>query len=179
MGSSGENGLTSVTAMADQGSVDKAQLLEALRAQVASDLCTMTAAQSQTLAGATHEEARPENDKDTRALELSYLARGQAQRVTELQESLVLLGQLNIRHFGPDVAIALTALVTVIDGDHIVRYFLAPAGGGRKVRVGPTEVQVITLQSPLGRALLGKRQGDEFELKTSQGVKEITISEVV
>jgi len=44
-----------------------------------------SSAQRTVVEGATHEENKPENDKDTRALEQSYLARGQAQRVVELQ----------------------------------------------------------------------------------------------
>ncbi|HWZ89090.1 MAG TPA: hypothetical protein VNW92_09580, partial [Polyangiaceae bacterium] len=60
---------------------DKARILSLLRARVAADLATMSAAQRAVVVGATHEENRPENDKDTRALEQSYLARGQAQRV--------------------------------------------------------------------------------------------------
>ena len=44
----------------------------------AADLATLEKAQHATQAAATHEEAKPENDKDTRALEQSYLARGQA-----------------------------------------------------------------------------------------------------
>ena len=47
--------------------------------------------------GATHSEARPENDKDTRGLELSYLARGQAQRVAELQIVLGAVSEMRLR----------------------------------------------------------------------------------
>ena len=66
--------------------VDKVEILKLLRERVSADLATMSAAQRAVVDGATHEENRPENDKDTRALEQSYLARGQAQRVVELQE---------------------------------------------------------------------------------------------
>jgi hypothetical protein len=51
--------------------IDKAELLEKLRAQVTADLARAAQAQRETQQGATHEEARPENDKDTRALEAS------------------------------------------------------------------------------------------------------------
>src|SRR5262249_35036413 len=54
----------------------KRQLLDLLREQ----LEVLEHAHRTTHAGATHEEAKPENDKDTRALEQSYLARGQANR---------------------------------------------------------------------------------------------------
>ena len=67
---------------------DKTEILRLLRESVSADLTTMSAAQRAVVDGATHEENRPENDKDTRALEQSYLARGQAQRVVELQHAL-------------------------------------------------------------------------------------------
>src|ERR1700761_8976870 len=67
---------------------NKPEILKLLSEQVSADLAVMSAAQRTVVDGATHEENRPENDKDTRALEQSYLARGQAQRVVELQDAL-------------------------------------------------------------------------------------------
>ena len=58
----------------------KAELLALLGAH----LETLERAHRAACEGATHEEAKPENDKDTRALEQSYLARGQAARIDEL-----------------------------------------------------------------------------------------------
>ena len=62
----------------------KAELIAALT--VALD--TARRAHAAAIEGATHAEAKPENDKDTRGLEQSYLARGQAQRVAELEAGL-------------------------------------------------------------------------------------------
>ena len=55
----------------------KAELLGKLE----ETLRTLEAAHADTREAATHAEAKPENDKDTRALEQSYLARGQAMRI--------------------------------------------------------------------------------------------------
>ena len=65
--------------------LDKAALLTALRAQIAADLDALIASQKRAHEGATHEEARPESDKDTRATEASYVARGLAERVSSLE----------------------------------------------------------------------------------------------
>jgi hypothetical protein len=62
----------------------KSTLKQELVALLAADLETAERAQQAAREGATHEEAKPENDKDTRALEQSYVARGQAKRVEEL-----------------------------------------------------------------------------------------------
>ncbi|MEI9949284.1 MAG: GreA/GreB family elongation factor [Pseudomonadota bacterium] len=158
--------------------IDKREILRLLRECVSADLATMSAAQRVVVDGATHEENRPENDKDTRALEQSYLARGQAQRVVELHDALNLLKALELRAFTVESAIALGALVALDDGADLVHYFVAPAGGGVRVSVGGVEVRVITPQSPIARALLGKHEGDDLELSTPQGVRECSIASV-
>lgn len=157
---------------------DKAEILRLLRARVAADLQTMSAAQRAVVDGATHEENRPENDKDTRALEQSYLARGQAQRVVELQDALNQLKALELREFSASSAIALGALVAVADGREVVHYFIAPAGGGLRVQLGGAEVRVVTPQAPIAQALLGKHEGDDLDLRTPQGLSECSITSV-
>ena len=90
-------------------SLDKALIVAELRQLLHADLEAVAASQQETQAGATHEESKPENDKDTRALESSYLARGLARRVGELQEAATLLEALVPRTFGDEAPIALSA----------------------------------------------------------------------
>lgn len=135
----------------------KAELLALLQA----DLDTLERAHRATREGATHEEAKPENDKDTRALEQSYLARGQAKRIEELRAGVADVAGLPLRDFA-DGAAALGALVTVDEDGVESTLLVAPAGGGARLAGGA--VQVVTPKSPLGRALLGKRPGDEAEV---------------
>src|SRR5579859_3643023 len=66
----------------------KDDLKTALIAHLSSELDQLEKAHRATIAGATHEQAKPENDKDTRALEQSYLARGQAARVEEQRAAI-------------------------------------------------------------------------------------------
>jgi transcription elongation GreA/GreB family factor len=160
------------------GTTDKTEILKLLLSHVGADLQTMSAAQRAVVDGATHEENKPENDKDTRALEQSYLARGQAQRVVELQGAVNQLKAMELRDFSKGVPIALGALVAVEDDRETVHYFLAPAGGGLRLALAGREVRVVTPQSPIGQALLGKRQGDDLDLRTPQGVNECSIATV-
>ena len=160
------------------GTTDKREILKLLLGHVSADLQTMSAAQRAVVDGATHEENKPENDKDTRALEQSYLARGQAQRVVELQSAVNQLKAMELRDFSRGVAIALGALVAVEDDRETVHYFLAPAGGGLRLPLAGREVRVVTPQSPIGQALIGKRQGDDLDLRTPQGVNECSIATV-
>ena len=133
----------------------KAELLALLE----QTLATLEAAHAAAREGATHEQAKPENDKDTRAIEQSYLARGQAMRIEALQAGLAALGTMSLAE--GEVG-RLGALIEAEEDGEPVSFFLAPEGGGTKLKGG---IQVVTPASPLGQALLGKRAGDEVELK--------------
>lgn len=158
--------------------VDKGRVRAALVARLEADLATVAEAQRRTQSGATHEESKPENDKDTRALESSYLARGQAQRVVELTNELAIASALELRSFVGQSPIAVSALVGLDDGERIGFYFVSPAGGGLTLDVDGTVVRVLTPQAPLGRALLGQQLGNDIEVKTPQGLRQYTVASV-
>jgi len=108
--------------------IDKAALKTELVAALTASLEMTRAAHAAALEGATHTESRAENDKDTRGLEQSYLARGQAQRVAELETALLRVTTLHPRTFHDDDAIGVGALVTVADDPLLM--LVAPDGGG-------------------------------------------------
>jgi len=146
----------------------KAELLELLE----QTLATLEAAHAAAREGATHEQAKPENDKDTRAIEQSYLARGQAMRIEALQAGLAALGTMSLA----DGQVGrVGALIEAEEDGEPVTFFVAPEGGGTKLTGG---VQVVTPASPLGQALLGKRAGDEVELKLAGKTRVLEVLEV-
>ncbi len=126
--------------------------------------------------GATHDEAKPENDKDTRALEQSYLARGEALRVVELRAALAEVQAMTIRAFDEGAPVALGALVKTEEAGQAAFVWLAPHGGGSLLANGA--VQVVTARSPLGRALMGKRADDECEVVLAGRTRTVTILSV-
>lgn len=68
-------------------------------------------------------------------------------------------------------------LATVEDDDekeHV--YFVALHGGGAKLAKGT--IQAITPKSPLGRALVGKREGDDAEVVIAGNTKSISILKI-
>jgi len=152
----------------------KAALKAELEAALAAALETAKRAHAAAIEGATHSEARAENDKDTRGLEQSYLARGQAMRVAELETAVARVAAWVVPAFGAGARIALGALVTVEGDDQ--QLFIAIDGGGT-VLAGGT-VRVVTPQSPLGRALLGRVVDDEVELRLPGGVRVLAIESV-
>jgi transcription elongation GreA/GreB family factor len=150
----------------------KRELLAALEAS----LRTLKAAHADALEGATHAEARPENDKDTRALEQSYLARGQAARVEALEAGLAAVKALATTPArGATAAAALGSLVEAEEDGGARRYYLAPEGGGLALTGG---VQVVTPRSPLGQALLGRRAGEEVEVRLAGRARLLEVTRV-
>ncbi len=133
---------------------------------------------------ATHQESRAENDKDTRGLETSYLARGQAMRVAELEAALsalkFLLENRAPREKDATPTVVAGTLLELEDEDGEMRlFFFANAAGGLKLKVGGKEIQVVTPTSPLGRIALGKEEGDDIEFKAGGVSREYSIYKIL
>ena len=159
--------------------MDKENLLRGIVAALAADLATLTAAAKGAHAAATHEECAPDNKYDTTALEASYVAQGQANRASEIRRALERYRALTLRAFDEKTPIRLTALVTLESDDGGSRQvFVGPDAGGLKVSDGETECIVITPESPLGRALLGKICDDEIHAGQGEALKTFTIINV-
>ncbi|MDQ3368160.1 MAG: GreA/GreB family elongation factor [Myxococcota bacterium] len=155
--------------------LDKTALRAELLAQLTAQLAAAQAAHAAAIEGATHAEAKPENDKDTRGLEQSYLARGQAQRVSELEAAVAAITKLALRAFTARDPAALGALICVDEDAAEHMFFLVPHGGGNVLAGG---IQVVTPSSPLGSALLGKRIDDEIELKLPGKTRSLVITSI-
>ena len=154
----------------------KEALLQQIITSLTTDLSTLTVAARTAHAAATHAECLPDNKYDTTGLEASYIAQGQANRAQDIRQSLDRYQKLVIRDFDDKTPIRLTALVTMED-DHgnQRRVFLGPDAGGLKLVDEDGECVVITPESPLGRALLGKVCGDEVETGGGTSRKTLTI----
>ncbi len=159
--------------------IDKAALVKELLAKLEAELANMTKAANTAREAATHEEAKPENDKDTRALEASYLAAGQAERVRDLEAAIKTVSKMELLAIDGGTPIQTSAVVVLEDEDETqATYFLAPYGGGTTLTMEGKQVQVVTPKSPLGQALLGRTKNDVIELRGKGGLKEMTIVDV-
>jgi transcription elongation GreA/GreB family factor len=157
--------------------MDKHALIRALCEQLEDEIARATESASRIREEAVHEEARPENDKDTRALEQTYLARGQALRVVDLQVALQQIKFMDVRNFGPDDPVDVSALVQLEADDETRWYLIAPAAGGRKLQLeAAPQVDVLTPQAPLGRSLIGRYQGEEVMLGPAGRQREWSIA---
>lgn len=127
---------------------------------------------------ATHEENIAENKYDTLGLEASYLAAGQAKRVEEIKQSLVLCQNLQLRAFDDQRGVEIGTLLGLEDeSGRQQRLFLAPDAAGLKIDVVGQPVTVITPRSPLGKSLLGKFEGDEVEILVAGARQHFTVTE--
>ena len=159
--------------------IDKKALFETLRSRLEAELVRAQKRAKDAADGATHEENRAEGDKDMRATEASYVARGQAGRASEMEESFVRVSALELLTFKGGARIAISALIELDHDGKRLHYFLVPAAGGERLQAGDVEVQTLTPQSPLGRALLGLTEGDEAELPGRQPGERARVYEIV
>lgn len=143
----------------------KTDLLRALRERVAEQLSTVRESQRAAQEGAVHEEARQEDPKDTRAIESQYIARGLAERVEGLEESVRILQRMTPVSFSEEDPIAVSALVGLsVDGTEKI-YFIVPTSGGETFESEDYVVQTLTPKSPMGRELCGKQLDDEVQME--------------
>lgn len=160
--------------------MSKEDVLQKIIATLHADLALLTRAAKTAHAAATHAECLPDNKYDTTALEASYVAQGQANRAQDICRALESYRTLRLRPFNAETPIRLTALVTIEAEDGSCRkVFLGPDAGGMKLIVSGDECIVITPESTLGSALLGKICGDEVEIGSGATEKTFTIVAVL
>lgn len=114
-----------------------------------------------------HQAARvAAEDAKSQAARAVNLARGQTMRSLAAREALDVLNSFRVQPLGKNEKIGLGCVVELEDGETGKTLFLAPVGAGEEL-TGPGGdgiFQVVTPQSPFGRAILGKKVGDVVEV---------------
>ncbi len=144
--------------------VNKKTLVKKILARLTAELALYGKAARAAHAEATHEQSKAENKYDTRGLEASYLARGQSRQAGEVEQAIEQFQALVLRTFAPADPIDLGALVELETRGERIFYFIGPRAGGTEIEHEKHEVTVITPPSPLGKQLVGRRQGDKLKL---------------
>lgn len=159
--------------------MDKSKIVSQVLQHLASELDGITEAAKDSFDGATDEQSKAEGQFDTRALESSYLAEGQARLAAELKEAIAVYQTLDLRPFESHEPIAMTAVVELEQRgkDHL--YFVGPRDGGHIVEVDGRDVMVITPHSPIGQILLGKTVGSVVRFGTNGTTREVRIKQVL
>ena len=149
--------------------MDKSLLTQRVLERLAEDLLQAEQAARTAHETATHEENIAENKYDTLGLEAAYLATGQARRAEAIRQAMAHWRQFRPRPYDASQGIQLGALVCLVDADDKQQQlFLGPDGGSMKLVSGDQLIQVMICESPLGRAMLGKGEGDEVSIQVAQ-----------
>ncbi|MEK8031253.1 GreA/GreB family elongation factor [Ideonella sp. DXS29W] len=149
--------------------MDKSLLTQLVLERLAEDLLQAEQAARTAHETATHEENIAENKYDTLGLEAAYLATGQARRAEAIRQAMASWRQFRPRPYNASQGIQLGALVCLVDSeDKQQQLFLGPDGGSMKLLSGDQLIQVMSSESPLGRAMLGKCEGDEVSIQVAQ-----------
>jgi hypothetical protein len=146
----------------------KSALLESIRTQLKASLERLAKAAMDARAAATDPDSKAEGKYDTRSLEASYLAAGQARQVDELAEAVRVFETFTLPDFTMDDPIGMGALVEADIRGEASLLLLVPAAGGMVLHVDGEQITLLTPASRLYQSLLGKRSGDlidEFGLR--------------
>lgn len=146
--------------------MDKFLLQQQVLERLAEDLLQAEQAARVAHETATHEENIAENKYDTLGLEAAYLATGQARRAEAIRQAMAHWRQFRPPAYDASKGIELGALVSLVDADDKQQQlFLGPAGGSMTLVCDAQVVQVISSEAPLGKAMLGKCEGDEVSIQ--------------
>jgi transcription elongation GreA/GreB family factor len=157
--------------------VKKHTVVKAIRAQLESELNGLIQMTAMSRDEATGGESKAENKYDTRALEASYLAAGQGQRLEDLRK---LVGwYAAFQNARPFDRVSAGALVHIEDEEGLQKWLFVAPSGGNKVQVDAHVVHVISLHSPLGRALAGKQKDDASTVNSPRGLIEVEVLSVL
>lgn len=141
----------------------KARLLEQIRTELREQLLRLSKAALEAHAAATDAGSKAESKYDTRNLEASYLATGQARQVDELATSVRIFDALELPDFPAGAAIDVGALVEVSLRGNALYFLLAPTAGGLEILHDGQEITVLTPSSELYGKLLGLCAGDTID----------------
>ena len=158
--------------------MNKIKLVESIILKLKLDWELLSQAALATYQGAIHADSRAEDKYDTRGLEASYLAGAQSKRLAELEDLIRVFQFTDLKVFSPGERISSTALVELQTEGKVQTFFLMPKGGGLQVMFENKMVQVLTPQSPLGESMLGKKVGDEFEVRIQGKFRDYVIQNI-
>lgn len=159
--------------------MDKRWLVEQLASRIRQSAAVAQRAEEDAARAARDGATPAEKREDARvALEFQSLAKGQARRAEKARAELDVLDAFRPSAMPGSARIAVGAIVEVEDGLEGRTFFLAPVGAGVELS-GPDGdgfLSVVTPASPIGRAVLGRKVGDAFEIEVKGEIREWRIT---
>ncbi|MBT3585413.1 MAG: hypothetical protein HN509_10945 [Halobacteriovoraceae bacterium] len=151
--------------------IDKSELIAEITEILLNELQKLQSIAASAASAATEKGLVAEGKYDTRAIESSYLAGGQAKRVEELKVEIAALSRLANSGGGK---VSLGSLVAVeIEGEESL-FFLLPVSGMSLMHANQ-KITVVSPQSPIGSSLAHLECGDSFEFESPSGTRSLEI----
>lgn len=143
--------------------MNKEILISIIIERLSQDLSAAKKAADEARGAAQDDQSVAETQYDTLAIEASYLADGHNKRMAEIKAQILDFQSMPIALFPPDKAINIGALLLLASKENKNLWlFLSRTGGGLKVELDGVNIQVVTIASPLGKALIGNFEGDDI-----------------
>jgi len=143
----------------------KQKLIDEIIAYLHTELLLAMEAANNAHSAAVDDQSVAETQYDTLAIEASYLAEGQSKRVLEYQQALNAYQVLALPTLNQNSVITLGTLIQLAKDSACQHwFFIGPYAGGFRSTITNQQITVITPQSPMAKALLGKQQGDDIEI---------------
>jgi len=142
--------------------MDKKKILIGLIALLNDEISVAKASLDISHSAAIDAEGAMMSRYDTTKEESQYLTDANMVRLKQLESGLQAVKSMENK-VGKKESVMLGCLVDVEKDGERSLYFVMPYGGGNLVKIDGYEFFVLTPSSPLGRQLIGKKEGDMFE----------------
>lgn len=149
----------------------KSALVEKVRGELRTRLDRLSRAARESQIAATDPDSKAESKYDTRNLEASYLAAGQARQVEELSHALEMLERVNLPDYSGMGAIGPGALVELSIQGESNWFLLVAVAGGLEVDDGERRIILLSPESRLYQQLLGLSVGEAIEQPVARVVR--------
>lgn len=107
------------------------------------------------------------------------ISRSPSPELQELERAVLMYRFLPIRDFTDEDVVAPASLVELeLSGRHLW-VLVVPNHGGLVTSHEGRPVQVVTPNSPLGEAMLGKKTGESFTVEAGSGIREYRILRIL
>ena len=156
--------------------IDKNQLLEKLAEQISGNADTMGDAAQNARQASIDAPGRNQTRYDSSKEEQGYLADGLNIRHAELCFGASMVKSTRLPMNPGKVVVG--SLVKLNANGNSGHYFVLPYGGGQWIETEEGEVTVVTPESPLYRAMEGRRAGETFRLNAAKRTIDYTITEI-
>ncbi len=143
--------------------VDKQRLYDLLVASLEEDFGSKENIAETSRDTACELEGRNQSRYDTMRIETSWVASGLDKRAEEARRELVIARSFRLPERNGRITNGSYVECSVNGARE--DYFILPFYGGRDVDDGEVEYLVVTPETPLAKELIGRSDGDEFDLR--------------